>query len=845
MQVTKRNGHTQPVSFDKITRRLEHLSGGLQVDPVVVAKYTIQALCDKITTQQLDIIAANYAESMGFLHSDYGVLAGRLAINNNHKSTPASFSQCCELQRANGWFLDEQALAFVRSNATELDAMIVHARDNDFSFASYKTLQQSYLRTNEPPPWAKTIENAKYYVIDRPQYIFMRNAIAKWMGLDRAAALQAIKEDYDALSMHLFIHGTPTLINACESGTLVSCYLFGCKDDTRAIGEFQTRLMLLSKSGGGVGGFFHDIRSAGSRIKTSRGVSSGLCPQLLNHMGLLKTFDQGGGKRKGSGAVYIELWHADVLGVFQMKRSSGGAYRGRDLFYAAWVPDLFMRRLIKGQPWTLMSSDTAPGLAHVYDGMEVCSACGFCANPAYAKWIEPPFGQCADAHTWKTVDAFTELYTKYEQQGLGRGQISPLLLCKHINETRRETGVPYICFKDHVNRQTNQKNIGTIQSSNLCTEIMQWSTDDSVATCILASINLTKCITLQDGRYQVDCAAIERATRRAVRDCDRMVDINKYPIAECRYNAEATRAIGVGCQGMANLFAILRIGWDSEEAEQIDMMIHETMYYAALSESCDLAEQNGPYPLFWGSPASRGQLRFDLWADNQRYMAAAGYGSISSPPLSGKYNFDALRQRIMTVGLRNSLLLALMPTQSTSLILGNNECFEPFFTMCFSRSVLGGERPEFNRHLAQHCTELGIWTDQLRADLVAANGVTSKVSSLPSELKAIYKVWCDIPQRTMIARAAKRAAFIDQSQSLNLLFTNNADKYLNSALVDAWTAGLPTGCYYTRTAAVTEALATTSSTLIEASARKPEAPSTGATEAPVCKLEDGCTYCSS
>lgn len=834
MQVTKRNGLTQHVSFDKITRRIENLSGGLQVDPVIIAKSTIQALCDKITTHQLDTIAANYAESMSFLHSDYGILASRLAISNNHKSTPASFSQCCELQHNNEWFLDKQALAFVRQNAAELDAMIVHERDYMFSFASYKTLQQSYLRTNEPPPWVKRVADDKYYVIDRPQYIYMRNAIAKWMRPGSSAVtLKMIKEDYDALSTHMFSHGTPALINSCESGALVSCFLFGCADDTRSIGDFQTRLMLLSKSGGGIGGFFHDIRAAGSRIKTSRGVSSGLCPQLINHQGLLKTFDQGGGKRKGSGAVYVELWHADTLGVFQMKRSSGGAYRGQDLFYAAWIPDLFMRRLLANQPWSLMSSDTAPGLAHVYDGMDVCAVCDYCENPSYNKWVRPKNATCCEVHTWKKVDAFAELYTRYEQQGVSRGQISPLLLCHHLNETRRESGVPYICFKDHVNRQSNQKNIGTIQSSNLCTEIMQWSSHDSVATCILASINLTKCVVITNGGYQVDYTAIENTTRRAVRDCNRMVDINKYPIDECRRNAIDTRAIGVGCQGMANLFALLRIGWDSPEAEKIDMMIHESMYFAALSESCDLAETEGPYPLFHGSPASRGILRFDLWADNQKYMSDAGHGTISAPPLSGRYDFDSLKSRIVKTGLRNSLLLALMPTQSTSLIMGNNECFEPFFTMCFSRAVLGGERPEFNHYLAQHCIELGIWNDQLRAELIAANGVTSKAPSLPEDLKKIYKVWRDIPQRTLIARAAKRAAFIDQSQSLNLLFARNDDKCLNSALVDAWLSGLPTGCYYTRTAPVTEALATTSSTLI---AQQDDA---------VCKFEPGCTWCSS
>lgn len=852
MKVTKRDGSLQDVHFDKITTRILRLSSDLRVDPTLVAQQTIKALCNLITTSELDTIAANCAETMVFLHGDYGTLASRLTISNNHKSTPGKFTECCKLQRKYDWLLDEQAWEFIIANGAELDKMIVESRDYLFSFASFKTLQQGYLKTDEQPPWITTRTGKPFVkgsVIDRPQYMYLRNAIAKWRQvIPVETALRLIKEDYNALSLHKFTHGTPALMNACESGFLASCFLWGCPDDTRGIGDFNTMMILISKSGGGIGAFVHDVRPAGSRIKTSRGVSSGICPQLVSRNQELKTFDQGGGKRKGSGAFYIELWNADVCNVFQMKRSTGGAYRAQELFFAAWIPDLFMVRLLSGQPWSLMGSDTAPGLSHVYDGMEVCALCRYCYNPSYAKYIELPKADhlvCNHAE-WDTVDAFTILYTKYEACNLARQTVKPITMVHAINEVRRETGTPYICFKDHVNRQSNQKNIGTIQSSNLCTEIVQWSTFNSIATCILASINLTICVKMNaSNQPEVDYDAVYEATRRAVKDCDRMVDANKYPVDECIKNAKDTRAIGVGCQGLANLFAICGHAWDSQQAEQIDMMIHETMYYAALCETIDLAKQHGPYPLFAGSPASRGQLRFDLWTETQRRMKHAD----CTPPLSGRYDFDVIRKEIQLHGMRNSLLVALMPTQSTSLILGNNECFEPFFSMCFSRGVLGGERPEFNRHLAADCIQRGIWTESLRAEIINAGGITSKVASLPLDLKTKYKVWIDIPQLTIVKRAGRRAAFVDQSQSLNLLFANNSDIVLQSSMVEAWKQGLPTGCYYTRTTAVTEALKTGVSTIAEGNTNIASVP-TFVASVPMCRLINGkpaedCTSCSS
>jgi ribonucleoside-diphosphate reductase alpha chain len=783
------------VSFDKISTRISRLAEGLDVDPIVISKTTIASLCDGITTSQLDRIAAEHAESTSFLHPDYSTLAARIVISDNHKSTTPSFTAACKMQRALGWLTDQKIYDFICDNGPALDDIICHERDYLFTYSGFMTLAtQGYLKTDEELPTQGVVQRGN--VVDRPQYMYLRMAIAKWY--DVPNPLAEIRADYEYTSRHLLSHGTPHMQNACESGQLASCFLLGCPDDTRGIGEFSGKLMEISKSGGGIGAHVHGIRPAGSRIKTSRGVSSGICPQLEIHEKIALTFDQGGGKRKGSFAFYLELWHADIINFLQMKRKAGGAYRAEKLFYGIWVPDLFMQRLALDGKWSLMGADTAPGLADVYDGMEVCKECGHCVNPAYNKYVVPSAQTRCDQCVFEEVDAFTELYTKYEAAGLARSVITCAELDNVLGITRRETGVPYVCNKDHVNRQTNQKNIGTIKSSNLCTEIMQWSSDESCASCILASVNLTRLV--ENGVFNFD--KLDEVTARAVKNCDRTITVNRYPIKDCIGNAEMTRAIAVGVQGLADVFALLRLPYDSDEATLLAVRIFETMYAAALKQSVELAKQYGPYPAFAGSPASRGILRPDLWMNNKKRMAQ--YTGPVQSPYTGNIDFEPIRADVMAHGIRNSLLIGLMPTQTTGVILSNCECFEPFHAMAYVRNTLSGDKSEYNKYLARECIKLGIWNNKLRQEILAANGNPAK-TSLPDSLKAIFKISIDISQRRLITNMDKYSAFIDQSASLNLILKNNSPAHFRSAMQDAWERGLMTGSYYVRTNASVEA----------------------------------------
>ncbi len=822
MQVIKRSGTPQSVSFDKISRRIETLAKGLAVDKYIIAKNTIASLCDGITTSHLDRIAAEHAESLSFEHPDYSILAARLMVSDNHKSTPATFWEACQAQRKKEWLTDQYIYDFICDNAEILNVIIVHERDYLFTYSGYMTLaSQGYLKTDENLPKRGMVQRGN--VIDRPQYMYLRMSIAKWY--KAPDALKEIAGDYEFMSLQLLSHGTPHMQNACESGQLASCFLLGCPDDTKGIGKFCENLMQLSKLGGGIGAHVHDVRPSGSRIKSSRGVSSGICPQLEIHEKIALTFDQGGGKRKGSFAFYLELWHADIINFLQMKRKAGGAYRAEKLFYGIWVNDLFMKRLALGASWSLMGADDAPGLSDVYDGMEVCRACGYCANPAYNKYIVPcRDDRCAEC-VFDEVDAFTILYTRYEDAGLARHTIPCWEIDNVFNVTRRETGVPYICCKDHVNRQTNQKNIGTIKSSNLCTEIMQWSSAESIASCVLASVNLPRLV--EDGAFNFD--KLDRVTAQAVKNCDRVVDINAYPVKGCLSNAALTRAIGVGVQGMADTFAILGLPYDSEAALDLARAIFERMYAAALLQSVSLAKQYGPYPAFAGSPASRGILRPDMWMNNKKRM-----GCFTGSPYTGRVDFEPIRAQVMKHGIRNSLLIALMPTQSTGVILDNCECFEPFYSMAFVRGTLGGAKTHYNKYLSRACIARGIWTDSLRAELILANGDPAG-TSLPDDLKALFKICINISQKKLITNMDKYSAFIDQAASLNLFFKNNAASFYKSSMHDAWALGLMTCAYYVRTGASVEALKV---------GVNPVAP-IEPVAAPFCTRKEDCTSCGS
>jgi ribonucleoside-diphosphate reductase alpha chain len=831
MKVIKRSGTPQSVSFDKISTRIGRLAKGLDIDPIVIAKTTIASLCDGITTSHLDRIAAEHAEALGFLHPDYSILAARLAISDNQKNTPSSFTTACREQRAKGWLTDPATYDYMIRNGDALDAIIVHERDYLFTYSGFMTLaNQGYLKTDEELPTQGTAQRGN--VIDRPQYMYLRMAIAKWYNTPNH--LEEIRADYEYTSLQLLSHGTPHMQNACESGQLASCFLLGCPDDTHGIGEFTTKLMEISKSGGGIGAYMHDVRPAGSRIKSSRGVSSGICPQLEIHEKVALTFDQGGGKRKGSFAFYLELWHADIINFLQMRRKAGGAYRAEKLFYGIWANDLFYKRLAQNGKWSLMGADTAPGLSDVYDGMEVCTKCGHCDNPAYNKYVSPRAHNKCAACTFEEVDAFTILYTRYEVAGLARHVITCAEIDAVLNTTRRETGVPYVCNKDHVNRQTNQKNIGTIKSSNLCTEIMQWSSATSCASCILASVNLTRLVV----GSTFDFDKLAAVTARAVKNCDRTVSVNNYPISDCIGNAEMTRAIAVGVQGMADVFALLRIPYDSDAATALATRIFETMYAAALMQSVELAKVHGPYPAFAGSPASRGLLRPDLWMKNKARM-----GRPYQSPYSGHIDFEPIRREVITHGMRNSLLIGLMPTQSTGVILDNCECFESFHSMAFVRNTLSGDKPQYNKYLIRECIARGIWTDKLRQELLAANG-NPAATSLPDSLKALFKITMDISQRRLITNMDKYSAFIDQAASLNLVLKNNSPIYFRSAMLDAWELGLMTGSYYVRTTASTEALKIGVSKEVTPAA-VPEVVPVVVTPAagPVCRLGGGCDSC--
>ena len=747
MFVIKRNGKKEAVHFDKITARIHKLIYGLSIsekDVIEIAKKVIQGIYDNITTTELDNLAAETAAAQTTIHPDFSVLAARIAVSNLHKNTLKSFSKTAQLlyeytdpiTQTHAPLISEEIYKIIRKNADELDSSVIYDRDYNFDYFGFKTLERSYLiRTNGK-------------VTERPQHLFMRVAL----GIHKED-IQAAIETYNLMSEKWFIHATPTLFNA---GTpklqMSSCFLLSMTEDSIA-GIFDTlkRCALISQSAGGIGVSIHNIRSTGSYIKGTGGISNGIIPMLRVFNDTARYVDQGGGKRKGAIAVYIEPWHLDIFDFIDIRKNHGKEeMRARDLFPALWIPDLFMQRVEADQMWSLFDPNEAQGLYEVYG------------------------------------EKFNELYTTYENEGKFRKQIKARELWTAILEAQIETGTPYMCYKDAVNEKSNQKNIGTIRSSNLCTEIMEYTNADEVSVCNLASLALPRYVS--SGGF--DFQKLYEVTKIVTRNLNKIIDGNYYPIPETKTSNDRHRPIGLGVQGLADVFLLLRLPFESPEARRLNKDIFETIYFASMEASMDLAKEQGAYSSFAGSPLSEGKFQFDLW----------------QVVPSDRWDWEKLRQEVMTHGVRNSLLLAPMPTASTSQILGNNECFEPYTSNIYNRRVLSGEFVVVNKFLLKDLIELGLWNPTMKNKLIAENGSVQNIPEIPTELKELYKTVWEIKQKTIIDMAAERGAFICQSQSLNLFMAEPNLAKLTSMHFHAWKSGLKTGMYYLRTKAAVDAI---------------------------------------
>ena len=746
MYVVKRDGRREAVKFDKITARIKKLCYGLNplVTPEKVAMKVIEGLYDGVTTSELDNLAAEVAATNTITHPDYALLASRIAVSNLHKNTKKSFSDVVKdlyeyvdpKTNKKAPLISDEVYDIIFKNADILDSTIIYDRDFRYDFFGFKTLERSYLL------------KLKGEVAERPQQMLMRVAV----GIHKDN-LDAAIETYNYMSEGWFTHATPTLFN---SGTpkpqMSSCFLLTTKEDSiPGIYDTLKQCAQISQSAGGIGLSIHDIRATGSYIKGTNGTSNGIVPMLRVFNDTARYVDQGGGKRKGSFAIYVEPWHADIFDFLDLRKNHGKEeQRARDLFYALWIPDLFMQRVEENGDWTLMCPNECPGLADVH-GKD-----------------------------------FEKLYKKYESDGKGRKSIKAQELWFKILESQIETGTPYMLYKDAANEKSNQKNLGTIKSSNLCTEIIEYTAPDEVAVCNLASIALPKFVI--DGKF--DHEKLFKVAYRVTKNLDKVIDANYYPVAEARNSNMRHRPIGIGVQGLADTFILLRQAFESPEAKQLNKDIFETIYYAALTASKDLAIENGPYESYKGSPVSKGILQYDMW----------------NVKPSERWEWDLLRDEIKKNGVRNSLLLAPMPTASTAQILGNNECFEPYTSNIYTRRVLSGEFIIVNKHLLRDLVKLGIWDDRLKNKLMASNGSIQNIEEIPENIKNLYKTAWEISQKVLLDMAADRGAFIDQSQSLNIFMENANFAKLTSMHFYGWKAGLKTGMYYLRTKSATDAI---------------------------------------
>lgn len=866
MQVVKRNGERQGVDFGKITARIAGINAeiGGECDPTFIALETIRSMCDGISTSKLDDIAAQHAYAKAIENPAYGALAARIVVSNLHKSTPASFSRCiAEIARRAPRRLAPKYVEYVAANAAALDAMIVDSRDYLYGYTGMRVLLRQYLIEIDDAP------------CDRPQYMHMRVAIHLWMGSGVGTdtdPLQHIRACYESISRHLFTHASPTMFNACTSTSqLNSCFLFGTEDNIGTIMDRVKIASFISKSGGGVGMHMSNIRAAGSQIATTGGAASGV-PNQLHIFGACARIWNQGGKRPGAMAVYLAIWHADIMQFIRLKHPDGDLNeRVHDLFYGIWCCDLFMKRLnTPDAKWSLFSEDTAPGLSAVYDGMDVCDVCGYCPNPEYATVITNPaaYGFPAradircDVCQYTMLPVFTRLYEDYERRGLARSTINPATIMRELAVTASLTGVPYMCHGDHVNRMSGQSNLGTIRGSNLCTEIMEVTNAGSVACCALSSVNLPAYVHVGKGDIPViNYALLEETVAQIVRNLDRSIDTNQYPIAECHPNAYGYRPIGIGIQGLANLFLSLRVPFLSPEAERYDMMVMETIYYSAIAESVALARLRGPYKGWEESPAARRLLHHDLWRRNAAYMnvliseheAAGSDGSPEArdyyasaraaytPFDSGRYDWDALRNDAAKYGLRHSLHVALMPTASTAQIFGNNESFEPLQALVYTKELTSGMNAVYNPSLIRDLRALGLWNDATRVH-VTNTGTIGDLDNVPAYIRELYKTVWEMSQFALMQRAARRGQFIDQAQSMNIHIRKSVLDAYESVYRNGWIVGLKTGSYYIRSRAATDAMKTNLHTVVAAAPAVAAPAPTAAPSTDVCR--PGCDSCS-
>ncbi|RMG79120.1 MAG: ribonucleoside-diphosphate reductase subunit alpha [Bacteroidetes bacterium] len=746
MYVIKRDGRKEAVKFDKITARIKKLCYGLDpiVDPVVVAMKVIEGLKDGITTAELDEMASRISASMSTQHPHYSLLASRIAVSNLHKTTEKSFTATVEkLYRyidpktnESAPLIADDIYEIVQANSEILDSTIIHDRDFGYDYFGFKTLERSYLLKI----------NGK--IVERPQHMLMRVAL----GIHKDD-IESVIKTYELMSERWFTHATPTLFNAgTPKPQMSSCFLVQMKDDSiDGIYDTLKQCAKISQSAGGIGISIHNIRAKGSYIRGTNGTSNGIVPMLRVFNDTARYVDQGGGKRKGSFAIYLEPWHADIEDFLELKKNHGKEeQRARDLFYALWVPDLFMKRVKENGTWTLMCPNECPGLSDVYG------------------------------------EEFEKLYTRYEAEGKGRKTIKAQDLWFKILESQIETGTPYMLYKDACNEKSNQKNLGTIKSSNLCTEIIEYTAPDEVAVCNLASIALPKFVI--DGKF--DFNKLFEVTYQVTRNLNRIIDHNYYPVPEAKKSNLRHRPIGIGVQGLADAFIMLRYPFESEEARQLNKDIFEAIYYAALTASKDLAKEEGPYETYEGSPISQGLFQFDLWGVKP----------------SDRWEWETLREEIKQYGVRNSLLIAPMPTASTSQILGNNECFEPYTSNIYKRTTLSGEFIVINKHLLKDLVKLGLWNDTMKQRIINDNGSIQNIEEIPQNLKELYKTAWEIKQKTIIQMAAERAPFIDQSQSLNVFMEQPTFGKLTSMHFFAWENGLKTGMYYLRSRGAADAI---------------------------------------
>jgi len=803
MKVTKRNNRgLEDVKLDKIVSRIRYLCKGLDssIDPVKIAIETIKNIYDGITTEELDSISAKISESFKLIHPDYASLAGRICVSNLHKSTPSKFSECMSLISNSLTIISEEHMAFITKYATELDNMIIHDNDYNFDYLGFKTLINNYLTKVDDK------------VIDRPQYMFMRVSIAiyKDFSTDAKECLEQIKICYKALSQMYFIHATPTLFNSCtHRQQLLSCFLLGTGDSIEEIMRTVSNASFISKWAGGIGIHMHCIRCKGSYIKGTNGHSSGLIKQIKIYNEAARCWDQGS-KRLGAFAIYLEPWQGDILDFLKLKLNSGAeTERARDLFYALWVPDLFIERVNSDDSWSLMSEDTCPYLSDVYDGMDVCDVCHFIKDRSI-KQLES--GKVVEAigitcgHNFQKQNVFTKLYTYYENEGKAVRVVKAREILDAICIAQRETGTPYICFKDHVNRKSNQKNIGTIKSSNLCTEIMEFSSKDSYACCTLASINVRKFLikTTVNNKtvYSIDHVKLHEIARLVARNLDMIIDINYYPVPECKDNNLKYRPMAIGIQGLSDLFCEMKLPYLSDEALKHDIEIMETIYHAALEESVERSKIYGPYSAFKGSPASEGRLQFDLWQED---LDSGNIKLTDMKILSGRYDWTSLKEDIKLHGLRNSLVTGPMPTVSTSQVLGNSESFA-IDDLIHVQNTLTGKLVKTNKHLILDLIAKGIWNEDLKNQILNNEGSIQGISNIPIEIRQIYKTPWEISQKEFMTRTAIRGAFVDQSQSLNIHVADSSNATLRAVFLHGHQIGLKTGSYYIRTKPATMTL---------------------------------------